>query len=100
MGKAFEKQIKTIEVQGEKQDKVLENLKPKEQTKAIEGKSNNQSKVIITFNDLISKRKSIMKELYERFERNKLNFQCLGATEDVSFQRNFWFEFYRTFLIN
>ena len=100
MGKAFEKQIKTIEVQGEKQDKVLENLKPKEQTKAIEGKSNNQSKVIITFNDLISKRKSIMKELYERFERNKLNFQCLGPTEDVSFQRNFWFEFYRTFLIN
>ena len=89
MGKAFEKQIKTIEVQGEKQDKALENLKPKEQTKAIEGKSNNQSKVIITFNDLISKRKSIMKELYESFDRNKLNFQYVDPTEDVSFQRNF-----------
>ena len=37
--KAFEKQIKTIEDQGQKQ---VENLKPKEQTKAIEDKSNNQ----------------------------------------------------------
>ena len=89
MGKAFEKQIKTTEVQGEKQDKALENLKPKEQTIAIEGKSNNQSKVIITFNDLISKRKSIMKELCERFDRNKLHFQYVDPTEDVSFQRTF-----------
>ena len=39
LGKAFEKQIKTIEDQGQKQ---VENLKPKEQTKAIEDKSNNQ----------------------------------------------------------
>ena len=37
MGKAFEKQIKTIEDQGEKQIEALENLKPKEQTKLIEG---------------------------------------------------------------
>ena len=35
MGKAFEKQIKTIEDQGKKQVDALENLKPKEQTKAI-----------------------------------------------------------------
>ena len=39
LGKAFEKQIKTIEDQGQKQ---VEHLKPKEQTKAIEDKSNNQ----------------------------------------------------------
>ena len=39
LGKAFEKQIKTIEDQGQKQ---VENLKPKEQTKSIEDKSNNQ----------------------------------------------------------
>ena len=36
MGKAFEKQIKTIEDQGKKQVHALESLKPKEQTKSIE----------------------------------------------------------------
>ena len=54
MGKAFEKQIKTIEDQGQKQ---VENLKPKEQTKSIEDKSNNQWKAAIIFNDLIAKKK-------------------------------------------
>ena len=39
LGKAFEKQIKTIEDQGKKQVDALENLKPKEQTKAITYKS-------------------------------------------------------------
>ena len=34
-GKAFEKQIKTVEDQGQKQIDALEKLKPKEQTKAI-----------------------------------------------------------------
>ena len=57
LGKAFEKQIKTIEDQGKKQVDALESLKPKEQTKPIEDKSNNQSKATIIFNGLISKRK-------------------------------------------
>ena len=57
MGKAFEKQIKTIEDQGQKQVEALKDLKPKEQTKPIEDKSNNQSKAAIIFNDLINKRK-------------------------------------------
>ena len=38
MGKAFEKQIKTIENQGQKQVEALENLKSKQQTEAIAGK--------------------------------------------------------------
>ena len=57
MGKAFEKQIKTIEDQGKKQVDALKDLKPKEQTKPIEDKSNNQSIATIIFNDLITKRK-------------------------------------------
>ena len=57
LGKAFEKQIKTIEDQGEKQIDALKDLKPKEQTKPIEDKSNNQSKATAIFNDLINKRK-------------------------------------------
>ena len=36
-GKAFEKQIKTIEDQGKKQVEALEKLKSKEQKKSIEG---------------------------------------------------------------
>ena len=35
LGKSFEKQIKTIEDQGQKQVEALESLKRKEQTKAI-----------------------------------------------------------------
>ena len=58
MGKAFEKQIKTIEDQGKKQVDALENLKPNELTKLIEDKSNNQSKTKIIFDDLINKKKN------------------------------------------
>ena len=57
LGKAFEKQIKTIEDQGEKQIDALKDLKPKEQAKPIKDKSNNQSKATIIFNELINKRK-------------------------------------------
>ena len=53
MGKASEKQIKTIEDQGQKQVDALKKLKRKEQTKQIEDKSNNQSKAKIIFNDLL-----------------------------------------------
>ena len=52
--------MKTIEDQGQKQVQVLKNLKAKEQTKAIEGESNNQSKDAKIFNNLINERKSIM----------------------------------------
>ena len=55
LGKAFEKQIKTIEDQGQKQVDALNYLK--EQAKPIEDKSNNDSKTMIIFNDLINERK-------------------------------------------
>ena len=60
LGKAFEKQIKTIEDQGKKQVDALKNLKLKEETKLIEDKPNNQSRAIIIFNELINKRKELM----------------------------------------
>ena len=37
LGKNFEKQIETIDDQGQKQVEALKDLKPKEQTKSIEG---------------------------------------------------------------
>ena len=56
MGKAFEKQINQIEDQGQKQVDALKVLEPKEQTKPIEDKPNNQSKATIIFIDLVNKR--------------------------------------------
>ena len=85
MGKAFEKQIKTIEDQGKKQVDALENLKPKEETKPIKDIPNNQSRATIIFNDLINKRKELMSELYDSVDYNNLKFEYVGPTKDVSF---------------
>ena len=85
MGKAFEKQTKTIEDQGQKQIDALENLKPKEETKPTEDKSNNKSKASIIFNELINKRKNIMGGLYDGVDYNNLEFECVDPTKDVNF---------------
>ena len=84
LGKAFEKQIKTIEDQGQKQAEAWKGLKPKEQ-KAIEDKSNNQSRATIIFHGVINKRKSILNELYESFDKNNLKFEYVGPTKDTIF---------------
>ena len=73
LGKAFEKQIKTIEDQCKKQVDALESFKSKEQTKPIEEKSNNQSEATTIFDDLITKRKNIMQELHDNVDYNNLN---------------------------
>ena len=82
-GKAFEKQIKTIKDQGKKQFDTLENLKLKEETKPVEDKPNNQSKATIIFNELINKRKDLMKELYNSVDYNSLKFEYVDPTKDV-----------------
>ena len=61
LGKAFEKQMKTIEDQRKKQVEALKDLKPKEQTKTTVGKSdnkNNQSIAANIFKDLFTKEKA------------------------------------------
>ena len=85
MAKAFEKQIKAIEDQGEKQIDALKDLKPKEQTKLIEDKSNNQPKASIILNELINEIKKIMSKLYDSVDYNKLKFEYVGPTKDISF---------------
>ena len=58
--KTFEKHIGTIEDQGKKQFDALKKLKLKEQTKAIEGKSDNkniQSIATNIFHDILKKKK-------------------------------------------
>ena len=84
LGKAFEKQIKTIEDQGRKQIDALENLKSKQETKPIEDKSNNQSRAKVIFNELINKRKELMSELNDSVYYNNLKFEYVGPTKDVS----------------
>ena len=54
-----------MKIKGKKQVDALKDLKPKEQTKPIEGKSNNQSKIETIFDDLISKKKDSVNEFYE-----------------------------------
>ena len=85
LGKAFDKQIKTIEDQGKKQVDALENLKPKEEKKPIEDKSNNKSRSVIIFNELINKRKELMSQLYDSIDYNNLKFEYVRPTNDVRF---------------
>ena len=90
-GRAFEKQIKTIEDQGKKQVDASVALKDNtgKSIKVIEDKSvdkNDQSKTSKIFNDLIEKkRKKILNKLYEDVAMNKLYFKCKGSTKDVNF---------------
>ena len=57
-------------------------MKPKEQTKPIEGKSNNNSKATIMFNDLINESKKILSELHDSVDYNDLKFEYLGPNKD------------------
>ena len=59
-------------------------MKPKEQTNPTEDKSNNQSKAAAIFNDLITKRKKVMNELYDGVDCNNLQFEYV-PTKDVGF---------------
>ena len=85
LGKAFEKQIKTFEDQGKEHIDALENLKPKEETRPIDDKSNNKSKATIIFNGLINKRKALTKKLRDSVDYNNLKLEYVGPTKDVSF---------------
>ena len=82
LGKAFEKQIKTIDDQGQKQIDALKDLK---QTKLIEDKFNNKAKTTIMFNDLINKGKKILGKLHDGAGYDDLKFEYVGPTKDVSF---------------
>ena len=88
--KTFEKQIKTNEDQGKKQVEALESLKPKEETRPIEDKANNnninnKSKAEIIFDIVINESKKVLSELYDSIDYNNLKFEYVGPTKDVRF---------------
>ena len=60
-------------------------MKPKEETKPIEDKSNNQLGATIIFSELINKGKKLMGELYDSVDYNNLKYKYVGPTNDVSF---------------
>ena len=85
LGKAFGKQIKTIEDEVKNQADASESLKSKEQTKPTEDKSNNLSKATAIFNEHFDKRKELMSKLYDNVDYNNLKLEYVGPTKDVSF---------------
>ena len=61
-------------------------MKPKEETKAAEDKSNNKSKAEIIFNELINKRKYLVKKLHDSVDYENLNFKHVDPkNNDVGF---------------
>ena len=81
-GKAFEKQIKTIEDQGKEQVKALENLKPKEQ-KVIKDKFGDKlSMQKETYNKLLDERLNEIQEISKGIDFNNLTYHF--KTSDIS----------------
>ena len=71
-----------MKIKVKKQIDALESLKPKEETKPIE----NKSKAEIIFNQLINKKKDLMKELHDSVDYKNLNFKYVDPkNNDVSF---------------
>ena len=60
-------------------------MKPKEEIKPTEDKSNNKSRSEIKFNEINMKRKELMSELYDSVDNNNLKFYYIGFTKVISF---------------
>ena len=72
LGKTFEKQIKTIEDQGKKQVEALKDLKPEEQTIAIENDSNGKLSIQKEiYNKLLDDRADDIPEIAKEINYNK-----------------------------
>ena len=84
LGKAFEKQIKTIEDHGKKQIQALENLKPK----AIQSGSNNKSTITKEiYNKTLEERMDEILELSREIDYNNLTNNFKGPTYPISFAK-------------
>ena len=91
MGKAFEKQIKTIEDKGQKQSDALENLK--DQNKQIVNVNDDyedkllHSKEREIFRNIYNKRLDKIEELTKKLDGNNLTFTTLSTGETVDFSK-------------
>ena len=91
LGKAFEKQIKTIEDKGQKQSDALENLK--DQNKQIVNVNDDyedkllHSKEREIFRNIYNKRLDKIEELTKKLDGNNLTFTTLSTGETVDFSK-------------
>ena len=82
MVKAFEKQIKTIEDQGEKQINAFKVLEPT----AIKSRSNN--KPVITkeiYDEILEKRMDEILKMRDKIDFNNLTYNFKGQTASINF---------------
>ena len=89
LGKAFEKQIKTIEDRGEKQIDALKDLKPKEQTKAITYKSDDDNDKTSTskeiYNEILEERMDEILKMSKKISHSDLVYDFKGPTASINF---------------
>ena len=88
LGKAFEKQVKTIEDQGEKQVKAIQD---KGKIKTIQKYASDAedtpliSKQKEIFNKLVDERRKQITDLDEKVNRGDLIYRCKGNSPDLNF---------------
>ena len=87
LGKAFEKQIKTIEDQGKKQVKAIQDNK---QLANIYKDDDYKDKLLVSrereiFKDIYNKRLDKIKELNNKIDYNNLNYVAVGTGDKYSF---------------
>ena len=88
MGKAFEKQIKTTEDQGKKKIKALEDLKPKEKTKAINDKSDANTSISKEISDeILEERMDEILKMSREINYSNLVYDFKGLTPSISFTK-------------
>ena len=90
LGKAFEKQVKTIEDQGQKQVEALENLKDHE--KRLVNVNDYEDKLLLskereTSKNIYNKRLDKIKELTEKIDDNNLEFVTLSTGRKTDFSK-------------
>ena len=84
LGKAFEKQIKTIEDQGKKQVDALKVLDPK----AIESGSNNKSTITKEiYDDILEERMDEILKMSREIDYKNLVYGFKGPTSSISFSK-------------
>ena len=86
LGKAFEKQIKTIEDQGNKQVKAIQD----KQLLNINNDDDSKDKLLLSrereiFKDIYNKRLDKIEELNNKIDYNNLNYVVVGTSDEYNF---------------
>ena len=92
LGKAFEKQTKTIEDQGEKQVKSIQNKDFNKSIEKAKFDSNDDLAILRQkeiYNELIEEKKAKIKRLDNSVDRSKLIYKYKGNTSDNNFVEYF-----------